>query len=80
MAKAGHVWGSFGNKSRIHRTEPKSPADGYRGPAARALVRKQLHRRKRNSAYTASDCSGCTRKPQSTTSVLRAINIKAAIA
>jgi hypothetical protein len=26
MAKAGHVWGSFENKSRIHRTKRKSPA------------------------------------------------------
>src|ERR1700730_16201578 len=26
MAKTGHVWGSLGNKSRIHRTERKSPA------------------------------------------------------
>src|SRR5579862_4520748 len=26
MAKTGHVWGSYGNKSRIHRTKRKSPA------------------------------------------------------
>src|SRR5580704_18639225 len=26
MAKAGHVWGSSENKSRIHRTKRKSPA------------------------------------------------------
>jgi hypothetical protein len=56
----------------------KAPPTATRCPAARALVRKQLHRRKRN--YTASDCSGCTRKPQCATAVLRAINIKAAIA
>ena len=45
--------------------------DSYRCPAGRSLVRKQLHRRKRNVAYMSSDCSGCALKPQCTTAERR---------
>ena len=47
--------------------------DSYRCPAGRVLVRKQLHRRKRNVAYISSDCSGCALKPQCTTAERRFI-------
>jgi transposase len=40
-------------------------------PAGRSLMRKQLHRRKRNVAYMSSDCSGCALKPQCTTAERR---------
>lgn len=40
-------------------------------PAGRKLVRKQLHRKKRNVTYAAVDCSGCTLKPRCTTSERR---------
>jgi transposase len=45
--------------------------DSYRCPAGRPLVRKQLHRRKRNVTYASSDCSGCALKPQCTTAERR---------
>jgi transposase len=45
--------------------------DSYRCPAGRSLVRKQLHRRKRNVAYVSSDCAGCALKPQCTTAERR---------
>jgi transposase len=45
--------------------------DSYRCPAGRSLVRKQLHRRKRNVTYVSSDCSGCALKPQCTTAERR---------
>ena len=47
--------------------------DSYRCPAGRSLVRKQLHRRKRNVVYVSSDCSGCALKPQCTTAERRFI-------
>jgi transposase len=47
--------------------------DSYRCPAGRSLVRKQLHRRKRNVTYMSSDCSGCPLKPQCTTAKHRFI-------
>jgi DDE family transposase len=37
------------------------------------LVRKQLHRKKRNVTYIALDCSNCTLKPQSTTAPRRLV-------
>lgn len=45
--------------------------DSYRCPAGRSLVRKQLHRRKRNVTYMSSDCSGCALRPQCTTAERR---------
>jgi transposase len=45
--------------------------DSYRCPAGRSLMRKQLHRRKRNVAYMSSDCSGWALKPQCTTAERR---------
>lgn len=45
--------------------------DSYRCPAGRSLVRKQLHRRKRNVTYVSSDCSDCALKPQCTTAERR---------
>jgi transposase len=45
--------------------------DSYRCPAGRSLVRKQLHRRKRNVTYASPDCSGCALKPQCTTAERR---------
>ena len=47
--------------------------DSYRCPAGRSLLRKQLHRRKRNVTYVSSDCSGCALKPQCTTAKRRFI-------
>ena len=47
--------------------------DSYRCPAGRALIRKQLNRRKRNVTYMSSDCSGCALKPQCTTAERRFI-------
>jgi transposase len=47
--------------------------DSYRCPAGRSLLRKQLHRRKRNVAYMSSDCSGCALKPRCTTAERRFI-------
>ena len=49
----------------------ESNTDSYRCPAGRSLMRKQLHRRKRNVAYMSSDCSGCALKPQCTTAERR---------
>jgi transposase len=49
--------------------EPDS--DTFRCPAGRKLVRKQLHRKKRNVAYVALDCSGCALKPRCTTAERR---------
>lgn len=40
-------------------------------PAGRRLVRKQLHRRKRNVTYASPDCSGCALKPRCTTAARR---------
>jgi transposase len=51
--------------------EPDS--DTFRCPAGRKLVRKQLHRKKRNVAYIALDCSGCALKPQCTTAPRRLV-------
>ena len=45
--------------------------DSYRCPAGRSLIRKQLHRRKRNVTYMSPDCSGCPLKPQCTTAERR---------
>jgi Transposase DDE domain len=45
--------------------------DSYRCPDGRLLVRKQLHRRKRNVTYVSPDCSGCTLKPRCTTAERR---------
>lgn len=42
-------------------------------PAGRRLVRKQLHRRKRNVTYAAPDCSGCALKPRCTTAERRTV-------
>lgn len=39
-------------------------------PAARTLMRKQLHRRKRNVTYVSQDGSGCALKPACTTAGL----------
>lgn len=49
--------------------EPKT--DSFRCPAGRQLVRKQLHRRKRNVTYASPDCSGCALKPRCTTAERR---------
>lgn len=46
-------------------------SDTFRCPAGRKLVRKQLHRKKRNVAYMSLDCSGCALKPQCTTAPRR---------
>jgi transposase len=51
--------------------EPDS--DTFRCPAGRELVRKQLHRKKRNVAYIALDCSGCALKPKCTTAPRRLV-------
>jgi transposase len=40
--------------------------DSFRCPAGRRLLRKQVHTRKRNIAYVATDCSGCALKPRCT--------------
>jgi len=45
--------------------------DSYRCPAGRSLVRKQLHRRKRNVTYASPDCAGCALKAQCTTAERR---------
>ena len=47
--------------------------DSYRCPAGRSLLRKQLHRRKRNVTYVSPDCSGCAFKPRCTTAERRFI-------
>ena len=47
--------------------------DSYRCPAGRRLVRKQLHRKKRNVTYASTDCSGCALKPRCTTAGRRLI-------
>jgi transposase len=47
--------------------------DGYRCPAGRSLIRKQLHKLKRNVSYMSSDCSGCALKPQCTTAERRLV-------
>ena len=49
--------------------EPET--DSYRCPAGRTLVRKQMHRRKRNVTYMSSDCSGCALKPKCTSAKRR---------
>lgn len=36
-------------------------------PAGRSLIRKQLHRKKRNVTYASPDCSGCALKARCTT-------------
>ena len=51
--------------------EPES--DTFRCPAGRKLVRKQLHRKKRNVTYMSSDCSGCALKAECTTAPRRFI-------
>ena len=40
-------------------------------PSGRALVRKQLHRKKRNVTYVSRDCSDCSLKPRCTTAERR---------
>ncbi|GEP01910.1 IS1182 family transposase [Methylobacterium haplocladii] len=40
-------------------------------PAGRSLIRKQLHRKKRNVTYVAVDCSGCALKDRCTTAERR---------
>jgi transposase len=45
--------------------------DSYRCPAGRVLVRKQLHRKKRNVTYVSPDCSSCALKPRCTTAERR---------
>ena len=47
--------------------------DSYRCPAGRSLIRKQLHKLKRNVSYMSSDCSGCALKPQCTTAERRLV-------
>ena len=42
-------------------------------PAGRRLVRKQLHRRKRNVTYATPNCSGCALKPRCTTAERRTV-------
>lgn len=42
-------------------------------PAGRTLVRKQLHRQKRNVTYASPDCSGCALKNQCTTAERRLV-------
>ncbi len=49
--------------------EPET--DTFRCPAGRTLVRKQLHRAKRNVAYVSLECSGCDLKPRCTTAERR---------
>jgi len=51
----------------------EADSDTFRCPAGRTLVRKQLHRKKRNVTYAALDCSGCALKPQCTTAPRRLI-------
>lgn len=46
-------------------------SDSLLCPAGRRLVRKQLHRRKRNITYASPDCSGCALKPRCTTAERR---------
>jgi Transposase DDE domain len=49
----------------------EADSDTFRCPAGRKLVRKQLHRKKRNVTYMALDCSGCALKPRCTTAERR---------
>jgi len=42
-------------------------------PVGRRLVRKQLHRNKRNVTYISADCSGCALKPRCTTADRRTV-------
>lgn len=42
-------------------------------PAGRTLVRKQLHRKKRNVTYVSPDCSGCTLKARCTAAERRLV-------
>jgi len=51
----------------------EADSDTFRCPAGRKLVRKQLHRKKRNVTYIALDCSGCALKPQCTTAPRRLV-------
>lgn len=44
-------------------------------PAGRTLVRKQLHRKKRNVTYASQDCSGCALKPSRTTAERRSSSV-----
>ena len=46
-------------------------SDGFRCPAGRRLVRKQLHRDTTSVIYASNDCSGCALKPQCTTAARR---------
>lgn len=57
----------FDRTAFIHEPE----ADTFTCPAGRTLVRKQLHRRKRNVTYASQDCSGCVLKPRCTTAERR---------
>ena len=45
----------------------EADTDTLRCPAGRRLLRKQLHRKKRNVTYMSTDCSGCSLKQQCTT-------------
>lgn len=47
--------------------------DTLRCPAGRRLVRKQLHRKKRNVTYVSQDCSGCALKPRCTAAARRLV-------
>ena len=51
----------------------EADSDTFRCPAGRTLVRKQLHRKKRNVTYVSLDCSGCALKSQCTTAPRRFI-------
>jgi transposase len=47
--------------------------DTFVCPAGRTLVRKQLHRKKRNVTYASLDCSGCRLKPRCTSAGRRLV-------
>jgi transposase len=53
----------------------EADTDTLRCPAGRTLVRKQLHRKKRNVSYVSLDCSNCTLKPQCTTAERRFVKL-----
>ncbi|TAN09317.1 MAG: IS1182 family transposase, partial [Rhizobiaceae bacterium] len=57
----------FDRTAFIYETE----TDTFTCPAGRTLVRKQLHRKKRNVTYASQDCSGCALKPRCTTAERR---------
>ncbi|MER9544285.1 IS1182 family transposase [Mesorhizobium sp. M0437] len=57
----------FDRTAFVHEAD----TDTLRCPAGRTLVRKQLHRKKRNVTYVSLDCSNCALKPQCTTAERR---------